>query len=123
LTVGSYVYIEFMNQKTYWRNQWRGSKKVERDMNPRAKILKVISKNKLTVAYVMNENGDLKGINENFDVDLAKEHLWAWNQNELVGAPTYSKHNIWSWFQRDEVRNLKVMTKDELLEEYIMELI
>ena len=121
LKVGHYVYLEFMNYKSSGPSYYNG-KKHTRDMTPRPKILKVIDSNNLKISYTQNAEGEWKTIDELFDEDLCRQNQWL-GQVQKPLKINYKSFNIWSWFQRDEIRNIRVMTREELLKEYIMELL
>ena len=123
LKVGMFVTMDFINTKVCCRNVWDGTngELITRNMEPREKILKVVDKNKLELVYFKTE-GELKTIREEWDWDLDKEIGYFYADRDKIN-PVFNAHNIWSWFQKDEVRNIRIMTKQELLQEYITELI
>ena len=122
LSVGSYVYLEFMNGKNTSKRQyrWGAHHSNDRDMTPRPKILKVVDSNTLELMYFYGEDKRWKKPDEDFDEDIYRQSGW-------YGGPNirqrYKAHNIWCWFQRDEIRHIKVMSREELAEEYLLELL
>ena len=50
LKIGHYVYLEFMNHKTCGAVYYQG-KLITRDMTPRPKIFKIVSRNKFKLIY------------------------------------------------------------------------
>ena len=118
--VGNYVYLEFINGKTY---KYRFYKSVnQRVLVPRPKILKIIEKNKLSLVYLKDEDEKWKTPVDLSDIDyISKQNIQVPFDKPINYI--YNVHNIWSWFQRDEIRNIRVMNREELLMEYIMELL
>tara|TARA_R110000824_G_scaffold320001_1_gene506986 strand:+ start:295 stop:570 length:276 start_codon:yes stop_codon:yes gene_type:complete len=91
-------------------------------MSTRPKILKVISKNTMSLVYLVNSDGDWKTWAEVVDSDCEK----IYNYHCVIDKPIksiYTAYNVWSRFQRDEIRHIKSMTKDELIAKYLMELL
>lgn len=119
LVIGNFIYLEFMNQKRF--SAWDFGSLADRcrNMTTRPKILKVTAKNTMSLEYLINEDGDWKTWVEDKDVD----NHWRNNMFDINRQPVYSAHNIWSWFQRDEIRYIKSMTRNELVEKYLMELL
>ena len=93
-------------------------------MSPRPKILKVIERNKLELVYLRDKDEKWKTPKELHDDDWFDRHnIWVGSKSVKNMKCVYNAHNIWSWFQKDEIRHIKVMDKGELLTEYMTELI
>jgi len=116
LRVGAYVYLEFMHSKSQG-HQWGEIK--GRDMTPRPKILKVVERNTLELIYFKDEEKKWVTPKEKFDEDNQRQNVWV----RTAKTPLYKAHNVWSWFQRDEIRNICIMTRAEFLKKYFMELL
>ena len=125
LILGNFVYMEFMSYKTPYTNWWSQGEHITRNMTPRKKIFKVVDKHKLELVYfTLEKDGDFKWVRpiEQYDYDANKENEWS-QYMPPKGKITFNSHNIWAWFQKDEIRNIRSMTKDELAEEFLMELL
>jgi len=109
LTVGSYVYVEFMSWKTCKDRFYRTPK--QRSMIPYKKLCKVNESGKLDLLYSCNTQGN-----------WVKPGDYIYDEGLCRTRPIYQAHVIWSKFQKDEVRNIRVLTEDEFLMEFMMEL-
>lgn len=121
-----YVYLEFMNHKTSKlnRNWYVGGIKRTRDMSPNPKIFKVIDKNCLQLVYHYDKIADkwIKSIDFE-DPDIINRYdIISWNSKKSIKL-SYKSYNIWYRFQRDEIRNIRIMTKEEFIENYLFELL
>ena len=115
LKPGLYVYLQFMDGKSL---NFRGMFSYRnRDMKPRPKLLKVIDKNHLQIIYYVNKNSWVSP-EENTDVDSARIYSWGCGRPEKT---IYHTFLIWAWFQRDEIRNIQILTKEEVAERIILE--
>lgn len=122
LIVGNFIYLEFINQKRSSAWAFGSLESRRRNMSTRPKILKVISKNTMSLVYLVNSDGDWKTWAEVVDSDCEK----IYNYHCVIDKPIksiYTAYNVWSRFQRDEIRHIKSMTKDELIAKYLMELL
>ncbi len=111
---GNFMYMEFMSCKS--GKSWYGGLN-ERNMKPRRKIYKVLDKTTLNLVYLDNDKGNLISLVE-AGIDAQYNNNWEPKLNTIISA-----HNIWSWFQKDEIRHIKSMSKDELAVHYLMEII
>ena len=121
LKVGMYVTMDFLDHKNTMPNWYWDMENHFRDMTPRPKIFKVVEKNKLNLVYYYSKKED-RWIN----TEEPKQRDWDFDKvdpYQMSKKHFFDAHNIWAWFQRDEVRNIVVMNKEELLEKYLTELI
>ena len=118
LKIGMFVYLEFLDDKSL--KHIFGDRE-PRSLIPRKRIFKVISKNKLELIYIMNPDGDWVSPQIFFDEDFNLENMYTYNK--IRKKYRYNIYSIWSRLQLDTVRNIKIMSNDELVAEFFTELI
>ena len=116
LIIDNFIYMEFMNPKNPGGWYGKGGDEFHRDMTSRKKIFKVVDKHKLSLIYYEDQEGNW--IKASKTLLTALQDNWNPHHNTELTA-----HNIWSWYQKDEIRHIRSMTKDEFAIEYLMEII
>jgi len=117
LKPGLYVYLQFMDGKSL---NFRGMFSYRnRDMKPRPKLLKVIDQNHLQTMYFVHKDSWVSTEDNIMDNDLGRNSFFGCVLPKT--STIYNTFNIWAWFQRDEIRNIQILTKEEVAERIILE--
>lgn len=120
---GMYFYCEFMNTKNLG-HCWGPI--IHRNMTPRPVIMKVLDKNTADILYVYNNKEDeweYAYANADRHNYTSHDRDWWSGRQGTTRIYNHKKHMLWNMFLKDELRNIKTMTKEEFMEEYFLDVL
>jgi len=118
---GEYVYLEFMKPKTH-KHRWCKDYNKGRDLTPTQYIGKVMSKNRVVFTHGYSHEKEKY-------ISLAgtyQDPNWFFTHIDTYGKPRLfymDVYQIWHRMQNDEIRNVRILSKQDYYNEFFIDML